>query len=115
MADNFSKKCDEYFKGITDENGEYIHPPTLSGLCVHLGMSRDDFADALASKSRGKAAELAKLRIEAFLEEQLFRGKQTSGVMFALTNIYGWSEKGSEARGERLEDILEKLGSERRL
>lgn len=115
MADNFSKKCDEYFAKITGEDGEYIHPPTLSGLCVHLGMSRDDFADALASKTRGKPAELAKLRIEAYLEEQLFRGKQTSGVMFALTNIYGWSEKGREPASERLEDFLEKLGGERRL
>lgn len=82
LADEFFALCDAREK-----------PYTVSGLCVHLGMTRqnlhvlgkkDDYADCVA---------MMKLRIESCVEEGLLKGLNATGCIFALKNHFGWKDK----------------------
>lgn len=86
---------------------EYISPPTVSGLCLYLGIDRStwqNYADRELHPEFQEITAYAKMRMEAYLEEQLLtREKNVQGLIFNLQNNYGWREKrevelGSEAR-----------------
>lgn len=111
------KAVDGYFAGISrtvtarDEHGDlmyndagfeikitqYIRPPSVSGLCLYLGIDRStwqNYGDAgLCPELAGVVAQ-ARMRMEAYLEEQLLtREKNVQGLIFNLQNNYGWREK----------------------
>lgn len=76
---------------------EYIRPPTVSGLCLYLGIDRStwqNYADRKLHPELADIAAYAKMRMEAYLEEQLLtREKNVQGLIFNLQNNYGWREK----------------------
>lgn len=76
---------------------EYIRPPTVSGLCLYLGIDRStwqNYADPRLHPEFRKITAYAKMRMEAYLEEQLLtREKNVQGLIFNLQNNYGWREK----------------------
>ena len=75
----------------------YLRPPTVTGLCLALGISRDtweNYFDAAKYPDYVEIAKAAKLRMEAYLEEQLItREKSLQGIIFNLQNNYGWRER----------------------
>lgn len=76
---------------------EYIKPPTVGGLCLYLGIDRNTWQNYADPKLHPELAEVtayAKMRMEAYLEEQLLtREKNVQGLIFNLQNNYGWREK----------------------
>lgn len=99
-----------YFASISGGEAweaEYKRPPTVSGLCLYLGIDRStwqNYADPKLHPEFQEITAYAKTRMEAFLEEQLLtREKNVQGLIFNLQNNYGWREKrevelGGEAR-----------------
>jgi len=83
---------------------KYVEEPTLSGLCLYLGVSRSTWAGWLHPVGEGETetsvqaamrqvAEAAKGRIEARLEELLTSRKHVQGIIFNLKNNYGWKDR----------------------
>ncbi len=118
----YSKKeleeaIEKYFRSISalrearDKNGrvlqnadgeaimvtEYAVPPTVSGLCLYLGIDRStwqNYQDEEENPQLCGVIKKAKARIEAYLEEQLLlREKSVQGIIFNLQNNYGWRQK----------------------
>jgi len=68
------------------------HPPTLSGLALHLGFDSLQAFDAYEKNGRFAAiAQRARLRIESEYEKMLHQQPAT-GAIFALKSL-GWMEK----------------------
>lgn len=75
---------------------EYLVPPTVGGLCEHLGIHRSTWADWCDAKRFPEFADTttrARGRMRAYLEEQLLVRKDVKGIIFDLQNNYGMSEK----------------------
>lgn len=76
---------------------EYVRPPTVSGLCLYLGIDRStwqNYADRELHPELADIAADARVRMECWLEEQLLtREKNVQGLIFNLQNNYGWREK----------------------
>lgn len=76
---------------------QYIRPPSVSGLYLHLGIDRStwqNYADARLHPDLAGVVAQARVRMEAYLEEQLLtREKNVQGLIFNLQNNYGWREK----------------------
>lgn len=77
---------------------EYLIPPTVVGLCLHLGIHRATWArwcDHEAHPELEEATEWVSAVLRAWNEEQLLtRGdKGVKGIMFNLQNNYGYSQK----------------------
>ena len=96
------KAVEGYFASISrDEReaweAEYKRPPTVSGLCLYLGIDRStwrNYADPRLHPEFREVAAYARMRMEAYLEEQLLtREKNVQGLIFNLQNNYGWREK----------------------
>lgn len=78
---------------------EYVVPPSVSGLCLHLGIDRSTWQNYRAESP--EITEEARARIEAYLEgELLTRKKSVQGIIFNLQNNYGWREKREVELGE---------------
>lgn len=89
-----------YFASISGGEAweaEYKRPPTVSGLCLYLGIDRStwqNYADPKLHPELQEITAYAKMRMEAYLEEQLLtREKNVQGLIFNLQNNYGWREK----------------------
>ena len=82
----------------------YTSPPTVTGLCLALGISRDTWENYFDEDMYPGYADIvrrAKLRMEAYLEEELLtREKNVQGLIFNLQNNYGWREKREVELGE---------------
>lgn len=76
---------------------EYTTPPTVTGLCLYLGILRDtwsDYGDEKRYPGYSAITRHAKLRLEAYVEEQLLlREKNVQGLIFNLENNYGWRDR----------------------
>ena len=77
---------------VLDPDGKEIFLPTMSGLALSLGVSRqtvvnysnkEEFFDTI-NKARGK--------IENFIERRLY-GNNVTGCIFNLKNNFGWKDK----------------------
>ena len=100
------EKIDRYFETI----GRAEKPPTLSGLALFLGTTRQTLYDYIekagSEEGRGKQAQcgeilmMAKAQIECYLEEKLLTN-YSKGVEFALTNGYaGWGRVPIKVEGK---------------
>lgn len=127
-AKSFGKAVRKYFHSISVEivnkelrniNGEpvkrimYAIPPTISGLCLALGIDRStwqNYADPDANPEHAKICEGVRLRIEAYLEEELLtRQKSVQGIIFNLQNNFGWTEKHDHAQHLELGEETRKV------
>lgn len=98
--EELEEKITQYFEEI--EKAE--KPPTLSGLALFLGTTRQTLFEYIESVKGGSSTKaqcgeklvMAKARIECYLEEELVTRGKTHGIEFALTNGYaGWGNKTS--------------------
>lgn len=110
-ADELRYVVDEYF----DIKAATNSPFTISGLARHLGVTRAtllNYEKKYAGTEYAEIIEDAKVRIEEFVEECLFRNKvPTTGVIFNLKNNFSWKEKqeidcSGEMKVVKLEDVL---------
>lgn len=112
------KAVEGYFASISkDADGEawaaeYKRPPTVGGLCLYLGIDRStwqNYADGRLHPELQEITAYARMRMEAYLEEQLLtREKNVQGLIFNLQNNYGWREKREvELGGETRRTVAE--------
>ena len=88
---------DSYFESLKvyDEEGNEIFrkPALITGIALHLGFcTRQSFYDYEKKPEFTYTIKKARLRVESSYEQQLF-GKNTSGAIFGLKNVGGWSDK----------------------
>lgn len=75
---------------------EYVIPPTITGICLHLGITPGTWkawCDHQAHPELEEATEWVNGVLRAWNEEQLLTRKDVKGVMFHLQNNYGYSQK----------------------
>jgi hypothetical protein len=80
---------DGYFTNAEAKN----RPLTISGLALALDTSRQTLLDYEEKAEYSDTIKRAKLKIENWTEEQLFTSKGVAGVIFNLTNNFGWQNK----------------------
>lgn len=80
-------------KGEPYKKLEYIVPPSLAALCLDLGISQVTWAAYSDDDELGSVCAYAKLRVEAYLTEQVNIRDRPQGVIFNLQNNYGWRER----------------------
>lgn len=66
--------------------------PTVSGLALVLGMTRQALIDYSEKSEFLDTVKTAKTKIESVLEQRLFHNSPT-GVIFNLKNNYNWKDK----------------------
>lgn len=87
---------------------EFSVPPTVTGLCRALGISRQTWANYAAQEGYAPVVERAKAVVMEWLEEQLLtRPKGVQGIIFALQNMADWKIRGELEAGRRLLDALD--------
>lgn len=72
---------------------EQVKPFTITGLANYLGTSRQTLLNYGDKEEYFDTIRAAKNRIEAYVEESLWKPKIASGVMFNLKNNFGWVDK----------------------
>ena len=98
-----------YFADCDERNEKkLVKPYSLAGLCLYLGITRTQF-DALHSEPKtSRTAAMAKLKIEAFIEENLLRGDiSASAAAGSLKYNFGWSDKPDKPQNEQVTVRLE--------
>lgn len=80
---------DEYFK----ECDEKDRPYTTTGLALALDMTRQMLIEYQGREEFQDTIKKAKLKVESYAEQQLFKGGNTAGVIFSLKNNYNWVDK----------------------
>lgn len=83
----FKVKIEEYF---VKEN----YPWTISGLCLHLDITRETLCNYEKYDNYFDTIKRAKLKIENYAEKLLFSSATfTPGIVFNLKNNFGWKDK----------------------
>ena len=88
-VEEMQKAIDNYFKDC-DANER---PYTISGLAYALDTTRRTLLDYEENDDFSHTIKKAKAKIEQFVEERLFVGNNTAGVIFNLKNNYNWKDK----------------------
>ncbi len=98
---------------LHDDPALVVRPTTISGLALWLDTTRDLLLDYEEKDEFSDTIKRAKLRIMAFNEEKLYdRNIPTAGVIFNLTNNYGWQNKFNQdvtSKGEKISGIAVEL------
>jgi hypothetical protein len=93
-VDELKDKIEAYFLSIQDEDGNYIKPPTVTGLAVALNTSRETLCNYEEKEEYFDAIKDAKARCEAWVEENALVGKANATFsIFNLKNNYKWKDK----------------------
>ncbi|WP_313798808.1 terminase small subunit [Cytobacillus sp.] len=90
--------CDRNMKVMFNKDGEPIEVPdpkpyTISGLAYFLGTNRQTLLNYEERDEYFDTIRAAKAKIEAFVEESLWKPKIAQGVVFNLKNNFGWKEQ----------------------
>lgn len=87
---------DKLGKVLVNPDGDEIHvtryavPPSRIGLCLFLGIDRDD----LLRPEYSDIVRDVDMRIEGYLEQELLsRDKSVQGVIFSLQSNFGWDKQ----------------------
>lgn len=95
------------FEQVVTRNGDqametiWTEPPSLTGLCLYLGIDRATFArygsydpeNPEESEKFCNTVSRARGRVEAYLESRLEDKSAARGAIFNLQNNFGWKEK----------------------
>lgn len=84
-------------KPITET--KWIRPPSMAGLMLHLGVSKETWSGYSRLDGYKDVVERARARMEDYWASRL-DGKGARGAKFALNCCYGWRE-GGDGSGER--------------
>lgn len=74
---------------------EYLEPPSVAGLCIFLGVSKETWADYARDEKLSPVCARFKLRLERYLLGRLNseKGKNVQGIIFNLKNNFGYADK----------------------
>lgn len=87
----------KYFKSLRNaEDTIWLRPPTVTGLALALGLSRQGLIEYNAKNDFSDTITRAKQMVEQFNEEHLLTSKSAHGVAFNLKNNFGWKDKREE-------------------
>jgi hypothetical protein len=84
---------------ILDNNNEqvsttyYYEQPTIIGLCRYLDINRSTLIEYEKIEEFSNTIKRAKENIEEYLERQLYRKDQVTGIIFNLKNNFNWTDK----------------------
>lgn len=92
---------------------EFVLPPTTGGLCAHLGISRETWAQYCNLTQFAETTTWARETLRLYLEQQLLtrEGKNLQGVLFSLQNNYGYAEKKTVELGPQAARAVAQVGS----
>ena len=104
------EKINDYFIMCDDENRPY----TITGLALALDTDRKTLINYEAKEEYFNTIKKAKLKVENYAEEKLFKGGNSVGIIFNLKNNYGWKDQQeikatNEVNISPLESAMEKL------
>jgi hypothetical protein len=71
----------------------YFEIPSITGLCQHVGITRDTWKAYESREEFIDSIKKAKDKIEKYNIEQLYRKDQVTGIIFNLKNNFGWADK----------------------
>lgn len=103
-----------------DENGktitrrDWLQTPSLAGLCLHLKISRDTWAEYGKDPEMGPIVQEARLVVEDYWSNEL--GNDSKGARFALEANMGWGDRWTTKQeivhdaGTTLEEFLRNQG-----
>lgn len=91
-----TKELERQIEAYFSEAKASERPLTVSGLALALDTTRQTLMDYESRDRFTDTIKKAKLRIENWTEEQLFTSSRTAGVIFTLTNNFGWANKHRE-------------------
>jgi hypothetical protein len=111
-AEALQEAVDRYFESITYEkivkgdDGEVVYnaagepvkriafavPPTVEGLCLHIGMLRQRWSEYRADDRYRDVCQEADLKIRAWRTEEVSTRDRTQGLQFLLSNDSGMSD-----------------------
>ena len=89
---------------------EYARPPSVAGLCLHLGMSREALREYGEREEYDEVVQFARLRIEEYLTEELMERDRPDGAKFNLSHNFGWSEKQTVEAAVNSGPVMVQLG-----
>lgn len=75
---------------------EYLVPPTVGGLCEHLGIHRSTWAEYCDKNLHPEFIDTTtrtRGRLRAYLEQELLTRKDVKGIIFDLQNNYGYADR----------------------
>lgn len=95
----------------------FLREPSVSGLCLALGISKQTWSSYKADEALGRACEAFLLRLEDHLVDKLDgnKVKTVQGVVFNLKNNFAWRDKVDVVQtnmGSTMEDYLERMDRE---
>lgn len=95
--DEMQAAIDEYFAtdAFIEQGDTTIFAPTVSGLALKLGMTRQSLINYEAKDEFFATIKKAKTRIEVALEQKLY-GQTVTGLIFNLKNNFGWKDKSEQ-------------------
>lgn len=90
---------------------EFVLPPSLTDLCLHLGITRQTWLNYRRREDLRPVVDRTKARVKSYLvRESLTRTKGLQGVLFNLQNNFGDDER--EERREVSEFDLSQMTDE---
>jgi len=100
VADGVDGEKKEIFKRVPRLNNagkqvmqtDYLERPTVLGMCRHLDITRETLCQYEKQEGFSDTIKRAKARIEEYLETQLYRKDQVTGIIFNLKNNFGWKD-----------------------
>lgn len=98
--------------GVTNVRGkriihmEFAVPPSVEDLCIFLDIDDRTWRNYKEDEELKPVCEYAKLRIRAWLIEQLNIRKQTAGIQFNLENNYNYGKNFNLEMGEATREVI---------
>lgn len=87
-------------EAVLDNNDEqvvdvkYISNPSILGLCLYLEIDRRTLCNyEKIDDEYFHTIKKYKAKVEAFLEQELYRDKNVTGIIFNLKNNHDWKDK----------------------
>ena len=117
-VEELQNAIDLYFIECEDPEkpGQYLRPLTITGLANALDTSRQTLLEYQGEvEGREKSQEFAdaikraKRKVEQYVEEYMFTGKNQTGVIFNAKNNFGWKDKTETdvtSGGEKIQPVL---------
>lgn len=100
--------------GNTITSRHWLQTPSLAGLCLHLKISRDTWAEYGKDPEMGPIVQEARLVVEDYWSNEL--GNDSKGARFALEANMGWGDRWTTKQeivhdaGTTLEEFLRNQG-----
>ncbi len=80
-------------KGTQVTRTRYYENPSILAMCRYIGTTRETIREYEMRDGYVDTIKKAKARVEEYLENELYRKEQVTGIIFNLKNNFGWKDK----------------------